>query len=382
MMVKKTSLYAVTYLMEICYGFFVLLASIKAAEAISSPFFLGLTGTAHILTRVLFNVSFGRLSDKVGRKNLMLLGCVLYFISFLILNINTVWAIFLAYILSGLACAIFWPLIEAWIGHGNSNHELIIFLGLFGLGVSGGIATGNLIGGFFRNSAELTVSFACLLLAISSWLIYHTPDQQHGEIDTDDVLSTECSQNLKPTKSYIYVGWLSNFATWTAIGVLRFLFPKICLELGISKDFIGMINAVFYGCWFVFFLIMMKFRAWRYNLYQLVLLQVLGMLALTMMALRPTLEFFFIGFGLFGLSAGMTYFSSMFYGQNGATDRGNKSGFHEMILSGGQLVGPFLGGVAAEFFSLGAPFLMSALVILIVILIEFQIVPKNSRCQK
>ena len=80
---------------------------------------------------------------------------------------------------------------------------------------------------------------------------------------------------------------------------------------------------------------------------------------------------FFPAFALFGACAGMTYLSSVFYGQDGAADRGNKSGFHEMILGLGMLVGPFIGGSLAELFELRTPFLFAGLVMLFAVGLEF-----------
>lgn len=61
-MTQKIKLYAATYLMEICYGLFLLVAALLAAKAIASPFLLGLTGSLHVATRIFGNVGFGRWS--------------------------------------------------------------------------------------------------------------------------------------------------------------------------------------------------------------------------------------------------------------------------------------------------------------------------------
>jgi len=69
----------------------------------------------------------------------------------------------------------------------------------------------------------------------------------------------------------------------------------------------------------------------------------------------------------------------MFYGQDGASDKGKKSGLHEMFLNLGALVGPLLGGVVAEFTSLRGAFFSAAAVIVIAGGIELGILRRTGR---
>jgi predicted MFS family arabinose efflux permease len=59
-----------------------------------------------------------------------------------------------------------------------------------------------------------------------------------------------------------------------------------------------------------------------------------------------------------GLSASITYYSSLFYGIRLSTQIGKGTGFHESILSMGALAGPILGGLGAQFYGLRAPYLI------------------------
>ncbi len=368
MPLRKTPLYAATYLMEIGYGLFLLVASAIGTDVIKRPVLLGLTGTVHVSTRILGNVAFGRLSDRIGRKPLMLLACVLFLLAFVILRLTTTGAIFLAYFLAGAANAIFWPLIEAWFGSGEDGAGLIGFLGAFGATFTLGIATGSLLGGFFAGlAARLTTIVGCVLLLAVGALVAWTRDEPPG---APGLRAAGAPAGHSRARRFMLIGWTANFATWTTVGIIRFLFTKLCKGLGIPLSFIGGINAVLYGAWAIGFLFLIRFRGWTYRLAPLALFQGLGAAAVSLIWLRPSLGMFFPAFALFGASAGMTYLSSMFYGQDGAADRGNKSGFHEMVLGLGMLCGPFIGGSLAELFELRTPFLFAALVILLAIGLE------------
>ena len=154
---KNISLYIAVFLMEIGYGLSLLAASLIAVRVIPGPFVLGLTGTLHVATRIAGNVMFGRLSDRIGRKFLMLLACVLALAALAALQYPMIAFVFIAYFLSGVANSIFWPLAEAWIGHGSNREGLIKFMGLFGAVFTTGIALGSLLAGFFTNMSPLSI---------------------------------------------------------------------------------------------------------------------------------------------------------------------------------------------------------------------------------
>lgn len=85
-------------------------------------------------------------------------------------------------------------------------------------------------------------------------------------------------------------------------------------------------------------------------------------------------------FGLIGVSAAFTYFSSLYYGLDRHTDKGNKSGWHEGILGLGILLGPLLGGILADSrFGTQSPYLLCAAAIVIAILVEILILSKTTR---
>ncbi|MGQ9778398.1 MAG: MFS transporter [Bacillota bacterium] len=359
-MTQKIKLYAATYLMEICYGLFLLVAALLAAKVIASPFLVGLTGSLHVGTRIFGNVGFGRWSDRIGRKALLLPACVLFAVAFLLLRRATPGAIWGAYFLGGVANSIFWPLIEAWIGHGNNDEGLLRALGLFVVIFTVGIATGNLLGGLFMKIAPGTACLiGCLFLAAIIFLLALTEEAKGSPPPRDETGAPSSSKRV-----YLYLAWVANFATWIAVGTIRFLFPKLALKLGLPAFRIGLVNVILYLSWCFASLFFMHFKGWVYRLTPLILFQFLEVGALSLIWLYPTTFTFFVGFALFGAGAAMTYFASMFYGQDKAPDRGTKSGFHEMILGLGMLVGPLVGGGLAEVFTMSAPFAFCGLTVL------------------
>ena len=182
---------------------------------------------------------FGRLSDQIGRKFLMLLACVLALAALAALQYPMVAFVFTAYFLSGVANSIFWPLVEAWIGHGSNREGLIKFMGLFGAVFTTGIALGSLLAGFFTKMSPLSILGLGAFISLGvGGSIALTKETRPCPVDTagaDGIPSREVHPEPKASRRpFMLIGWIANFGTWITIGIIRFLFPKLCVGLGIS----------------------------------------------------------------------------------------------------------------------------------------------------
>ncbi len=365
---RQKTLYAAAFFMEIYYGLFLLVAAVIAATVIDSPLLLGLTGTVHMVIRVITNPLSGFISDRLrSRKPLIYLALVFCGISLLMLLPGSTLMVFGAYLVAGAGAAIFFPQMEAWLAYDHQGGHLIKSLGCYGVCISIGLALGSLAGGVFAGIAAYGFAiFGGAILAVLACLIAITREET----------ATAGSGAMAPAPSipaggarYLFLGWTANLATWIGIGLIRFLFPKLCLTLGIPKAGIGAFNTAMNIGWGLMFYLLARFRGWTYRFAPLAGMQTVGILAVLLMwAGRSFL--FFPAFVLFGLTTGFTYMSSLFYAQNGAAGRGGRSGLHEMFQSAGMFAGPLLGGALAEAFDLRAPFMFGGAIVLLAIGVE------------
>jgi MFS family permease len=88
--------------------------------------------------------------------------------------------------------------------------------------------------------------------------------------------------------------------------------------------------------------------------------------------------FFALALILIGLSASLTYYSSLFYAIRLSAQKGRGTGFHESILSIGALVGPILGGLGAQFFNLRLPYLICLFFLLVAVASEAAFLGKRN----
>ena len=119
---------------------------------------------------------------------------------------------------------------------------------------------------------------------------------------------------------------------------------------------------------------------WHYRFSPMLVVQLLAVISfLGIWNIQHTLLWVF-AFGIIGVSAAFTYFSSLYYGLDRHVDKGNKSGWHEAILGLGILLGPLLGGILADSrFGTQSPYLLCAGAVGIAILVEIFILSMPNR---
>jgi MFS family permease len=137
--------------------------------------------------------------------------------------------------------------------------------------------------------------------------------------------------------------------------------------MGLSGSIIGITIAMFLAGQLLMFLYLRKRSGWQYRLWPL--LAALGVAAgawvLAWFAQSPVV--FGIAFAIAGMGAGVTYVSSLYYSLEGqSVSRGARAGIHEAVLGSGVFLGPLFGGLVADHFGLRSPYIMAALLFVVV----------------
>jgi MFS family permease len=80
---------------------------------------------------------------------------------------------------------------------------------------------------------------------------------------------------------------------------------------------------------------------------------------------------------MIGLSCSVTYYSSLYYAVHLLKKKGRGTGLHESILGGGAVLGPILGGVAAQYTGLRAPYFLCIVVLVAALGAQFILLRKG-----
>ena len=154
-------------------GIVIPLLPIYAHELGASGFYIGMIFGSFSLARTFFLPYFGRLSDRRGRKPLIVPALLAYaaislgFIVFT--DINAL--IFLRF-LQGIASAMLMPIIQAYIGDITPPGKEGFTMGLFNMSMFSGLSIGPFLGGVIHDRFSLQTSFASMgLLALIGFFL-------------------------------------------------------------------------------------------------------------------------------------------------------------------------------------------------------------------
>ncbi|WP_040227984.1 MFS transporter [Bhargavaea cecembensis] len=141
---------------------------------------LGFLIATFAFSQFLFSPLSGNLSDKYGRKKLIVFGLIVFGISQLIFGLaGQLWILFAARFLSGFGSAFLIPPMMAFVADITTLEERGKGMGYLGASMSLGFMIGPSIGGFLANvSMQFPFYIACaaaLVAAASSWFILPDP---------------------------------------------------------------------------------------------------------------------------------------------------------------------------------------------------------------
>jgi len=342
-----------------------------------SPLILGILGSAPGLAYISLCFLFGKLSERWHRKNLVILGSSVYMAASLILCLSSqIYQLYLSMVLLGIAGAMFWPALETWIAEKQSKRPLVQKMALFNFSWSAGLTMGPLLGGvLFEVNLKLPFYFALIISAFIFFILFwKTPKVNLSTKNKDSTHKAVFLENPPDNFSlYIKISRIANFTLWLSLGIIRYIFPKLGTELAISPSFLGLLmfalclsqTLTFYGLGII--------HQWHYRIFPLILFQLIAVVGLVVVFTTGSLPLFFLAFVFIGVGIGMTHSSSLFYSVNITSQRGPSAAIHETVLGTGGLLGPLIGGAVAQKFSLRAPYLVVAAVVVVGILIQILI---------
>lgn len=171
----RRNLYILTFVLFVVmlgYGIIIPILPFYIEQMDAGGAELGLLVASYALMRLVCGPIWGGLSDRVGRKPILLIGILGYAITMLWFGLATrLWMLFAARILSGVLSSATAPTTMAFIGDSTPENERGRGMGL--LGAAGGIGTivGPALGGFLAGDSLATPFFLAAGLSLLSLLL-------------------------------------------------------------------------------------------------------------------------------------------------------------------------------------------------------------------
>ncbi|WP_053361163.1 MFS transporter [Bacillus sp. FJAT-27251] len=152
-------LFAVMFLVMVGFGIIIPVMPFYAEQLGASPMQLGLLMAVYSLMQLLFSPFWGRISDRIGRKPVIMIGISGLALSFFLLALSTqLWMLFAARVIGGVLSAANMPTVMAYVADITSDEDRGKGMGIIGAAVGLGFIFGPAIGGVF-SKGNLAIPF-------------------------------------------------------------------------------------------------------------------------------------------------------------------------------------------------------------------------------
>lgn len=358
------------------FGIIIPLLPFYAESFGASAFAIGLLGTSFSLMQFLFSPIWGRWSDRIGRKPIILIGLLGSCLSYVTMALATsLTLLFIARIVGGIAGANI-PTAQAYIADITTPEDRARGMGLVGAAFGMGFIFGPALGGLLsRFSPETPMWFAaalCFANFVAAWFLLPESRVVNATANTLGRMEAFRHAMRNPTLLlilglyFIVTMAFSAFeATFALFTEARFGFTAA--SIGLLFTFIGVIIAVIQG---VLIARVVKRVGERKIIPVAIAAIALSIGLLPFVWSVPTL---LVALGLLAMGMGFNNpsLSSMVSKLSHQDDQGGTLGLASSLSSLGRVVGPAWGGYLYDAFGMTTPYLSAAGLMFVAFLVSF-----------
>ena len=185
-------LFAVMFLVMVGFGIIIPVLPFYAEEIGASPTQLGLLMAVYSLMQLIFAPMWGRISDRIGRKPVIMIGILGLALSFFLMGISSaLWMLFIARIIGGFLSSANMPTVMAYVADITTPEERGKGMGIIGAATGLGFVFGPAIGGvfskislhmpFFIAGASSILTFFLVWILLKESLTEEARTQQNKE---------------------------------------------------------------------------------------------------------------------------------------------------------------------------------------------------------
>ncbi len=320
------------------------------------------------LFQFLFGPILGRLSDKYGRRPVLIISSVLNSASyFLIFFFPQLWVLFFARMLAGIGSSNI-SVAQAYIADSSKAHERTKALGLMGSIFGLGFIVGPLLGGFVSQQFSISAAFVipAVLSLLNAVLIYFILPESNNNLQKHikiELFNFKIAKEVLKPKNIAFLILLFlfvNFALSLIIGVFSLLgHQKFGWDEGQNGLYFGLIGLSS----FITQMVLIRLFVKRLSEIQMIKIGLIVFsISIVLMGLSPV-QWLVVLVGIttpFAVSLIMINTQSLISLESKPEEQGMVLGITQSFGSLGMVFGPLLGGVIGSF-NLSLPFVLSGI---------------------
>jgi predicted MFS family arabinose efflux permease len=336
----------------------------------AGPAALGILVTSFSMVQFISSPILGRVSDKVGRRPVLLLSVLTSAASFILFAIaDSFPLLLLSRIIAGLATEA--AVAQAYIADITSEKERAKGMGRVGAAVGAGFIIGPAIGGFlsvygysapgFAAAALALLNFLFVFLFLPESIVKKQPEMLDGGRSKGSYLHRMVNALTKPLMGSVYTIF---FILTLAFSTIPVIIPLLgiafynfgSIEMSYVFIYIGLIQILLQG----FIIGRLEKNVGEEKLIAFgPLIMTLGIFV---MPLIPNIAVFLVSLGILAFGNGImqTAVPSFISKRTLENGQGGTLGVVQSLSSIARVPGPIIGGVTIEFAGLAAPFFLSA----------------------
>jgi DHA1 family multidrug resistance protein-like MFS transporter len=386
---QRRNLYILTFVLFVVmlgYGIIIPIFPFYIESMGAGGMELGLLVASYAVMRLIFGPIWGGLSDRVGRKPVLLIGIMGYVITMVWFGLATqLWMLFAARILSGILSSATAPTTMAYIGDSTSEDERGGGMGLLGAAAGIGTIIGPAMGGFLATTSLSLPFFIAAGLALLSLILavvflpesYPAQKQKVDEKKAIIDLRTYWQALFSPIGMLFILIFISSsglmiFANVFGLyGLERFNYgPE---QVGITIMVLGLVSALTQG-------LLAGPATKRWGDVRVIQIGLLATaLGFGLLLLANTFVTVILATAFFALTVSIISPALLSLTSRRATvPQGVAMGLSNSFVSLGRIVGPILGGAVLDI-HLSLPYISGAAIMLIGFLVSLVLISPSGR---